>query len=306
MNQPNLVFALSLTVILLGYLLKRIKLLTEKDGGTISKIILNITLPAVILQTIPTARLVPSLSFLPVAAILHACILCGVILFIKRRKAAQDKAIYAMGVIGFNNGMFAYPIIEGIFGITGLQYLALFDIGSGLSVFGLSYMTAAYFAAKRSSREFKMTPRIFISMILGSIPFVSYIIALLLNLARIEITGFSGTLLAVPAQANMLLVLLLIGLHLEFSFKGADIQKILLIFGIRYGIGIVLSLVIIASPIANETLKSVLSLLFILPVSMAILPYSAKFDFDGNTGGVLVNFSIIISFIIMWGMINLV
>ena len=306
MNNPNLVFLLSLLFILLGYLLKRIRLLNEADGGTISKIILNVTLPALILRTISGAEIIPSLAFLPLAALLYGGMMAGLLLVFNRRRDAESKAILAMGAIGFNNGMFAYPIVEGIFGLTGLQYLALFDIGSGLSVFGLSYMIAAYYSARRGNADFRMTPALFLKMIIGSIPFVSYLLALVINLAGVRITGFADTVLAVPARANMVLVLILIGQHLEFGLKGADRGKVAQIFGLRYGVGILLSLMILALPIHDPVLRGVLAVLFILPVSMAIIPYSAKFGFERSTGGVLVNYSIIISFLLMWLIVNLV
>ena len=305
MANPNLVFLLSLLFVLFGYFLKRIGLLDENDSRSISKIILNVTLPALILRTISGADIIPSLGFLPVSAVAYGALVCGILLLFNRRKGPEDKAILSMGAIGFNNGMFAYPIVEGIFGLAGLQYLALFDIGSGLSVFGLSYMLAAYYSAKKAASDFRMTPRIFIRMILGSVPFVSYIAALGLNLLGVPIPLFADAVLAVPARANMVLVLILIGLHLEFSLAGADRLKVLQIFGLRYGLGILLSLASLLLPITNPVLRGVLAVLFILPVSMTIIPYSSKFGFEKKTGGVLVNYSIIISFCIMWVMINI-
>ena len=74
---------------------------------------------------------------------------------------------------------------------------------------------------------------------------------------------------------------------------------------LRYGLGIVLSIFIMNLPIDNEQLRGVLSILFILPVSMTILPYSNTFGFELKTGGVLVNYSILISFCLMWGLINI-
>ena len=94
-------------------------------------------------------------------------------------------------------------------------------------------------------------------------------------------------------------------MYLNFSLEGADRKKIIQIFGLRYGLGIVLSIFIVNLPIDNEQLRGVLSILFILPVSMAILPYSSAFGFELKTGGALVNYSILISFCLMWGLINI-
>jgi predicted permease len=304
--NPNLVFLLSLFFVFVGYILKKIGLFGESESRSISRIILNVTLPALIIRTIIGADISWSLIYLPISAVAYGIIVCGILLFFNRRKPPEDKAIYSMGSIGFNNGMFAYPIIEGIYGNIGLQYLAIFDIGSGLSVFGVSYMLAAYFHAKRTQDQFRMTLGRFLRMILGSIPFVSYILAITLNLTGVRFSPFIDTVFAVPARANMILVLILIGIHLEFNFNGADRRKILQIFGLRYGLGILLGAIVFFLPISPVALKGVFTLVFILPVSMAMLPYSSKFGFDIKTAGALVNYSIIISFILMWIVINII
>jgi len=74
---------------------------------------------------------------------------------------------------------------------------------------------------------------------------------------------------------------------------------------LRYGLGIVPSIFIMNLPIDNEQLRGVLSILFVSPVSMTLLPCSNAFGFELKTGGGVVNHSILISFRLMWGLINI-
>jgi len=50
------IFFLSILIIAIGYLVKKLRILKETDGETIAKIIFNITLPAVILKFATTIQ----------------------------------------------------------------------------------------------------------------------------------------------------------------------------------------------------------------------------------------------------------
>ena len=63
MNQE---FLYIIAIIALGYLLKRMGILKEKDGETISRIIFNITLPALVIVSLNSVKIEPSLIMLPV------------------------------------------------------------------------------------------------------------------------------------------------------------------------------------------------------------------------------------------------
>ncbi|MGV9173434.1 MAG: AEC family transporter, partial [Promethearchaeia archaeon] len=52
MTDPNLVFFLSLAIILIGYLIKRANIISEEEGKGIAKLIINVTLPALIFDVI--------------------------------------------------------------------------------------------------------------------------------------------------------------------------------------------------------------------------------------------------------------
>ena len=66
MNQEFLYIIL---IIALGYLLKRLNVLQEKDGEVIAKIIFKITLPALVLVTFDSVKIETSLILIPVIVI---------------------------------------------------------------------------------------------------------------------------------------------------------------------------------------------------------------------------------------------
>ena len=78
----NQEFLYIIAIIALGYLLKRMGILKEKDGETISRIIFNITLPALVIVSLNSVKIEPSLIMLPVMVLLygilsfHSCFFC--------------------------------------------------------------------------------------------------------------------------------------------------------------------------------------------------------------------------------------
>ena len=74
-NEP---FAISALIIALGYALKSFHVLDERDGEALAKVALNVTLPAIILLSIPTVPLEGSNLVLPLIPVLSAGITAGI------------------------------------------------------------------------------------------------------------------------------------------------------------------------------------------------------------------------------------
>ena len=67
-------FVIIVLLIALGYLLKRIKLLKEDDSQVLATIVLNVTLPALVIVNLNKADLDISLSILPIMMIIYGII----------------------------------------------------------------------------------------------------------------------------------------------------------------------------------------------------------------------------------------
>ena len=139
MLETSYAFLLSLTIIVVGYLLKRIGFWGPEDGKTLTKFILNLTLPALILRTIIGIELDASYALLPVICVVWSALIVGLALLLFRRRPPGERAVIAMGSVGYNIGLFAYPLVNAVWGLAGLQYLAMLDIGSAFTNFGISF-----------------------------------------------------------------------------------------------------------------------------------------------------------------------
>lgn len=200
--------------------------------------------------------------------------------------------------VGFNIGLFAYPIISGLFGSPGLSVMAIFDFGNSFVVFGLSYLLGFIYSGNRAGQ--KLTPKKLLSFLGTSIPFVSYLIALLLNLTGVRFSGFTSDLLEVLSQANTGMVLIVLGLTLDFRFDSSRWKLVSKALALRYTSGFVVGFLLYLLLPFPYLYRIVVFLSLILPVPMVVIPYSVEFEYDTNIAGAIANFSMLISFALMW------
>lgn len=347
LDNINIRFTYSISIILIAYLCKRIGILTENDGKSLSKIILNITLPALILITISNIRMDSALIIIPFFPLLYssAILTAGFIIF--RNADRKRKGILLMCSLGFNIGLFAYPIIYGIFGTDGLKYIAMFDIGNAFVIFGLIYIIGAAYSEKtqknfkksgnsggifsyeeknvrgKSDAEkeeiisdgdkringrgiFKISPVKMAGNALKNLPLLSYIAALFINGFTDGISGIIYEFLKIIANANEAAVLIVLGLFLNFIFdKNAfkDISKVIIL---RYSAGLAVGLILAFFILPEGLFREIISIAFILPVGMAVVPFAVEFGLDAELAGFITNITIVLSFGLMWILLLLV
>jgi len=306
MADVNYIFFLSFTIIVIGFIIKKLNLITQENGRVIAKLILNVTLPALILSVVTNIKINITLILLPFICFGFNIIVFSFSAIIFRNKQKELKGLILMAVIGFNIGLFAYPIIEGIWGQEGLIYIAMFDIGNAFIIFVLCYSIGSYFSRKKAE-ELKEVSHIYrfkiiLLSLLKSVPLMAYIIALILNVIKFQFPIFVSDLLDIIARANFALTLLLLGIYLNFKFKKEQWATILKVLIIRYSFGLVIGLTLFFILPSSFSLlyRGIILIGLILPIGMAVIPFSVEFEYDEKLIGMMVNLSLIISFILMW------
>lgn len=294
--QSSYTFLITLLVITLGYILKRLGKLNEELGKNLALVVINVTLPALILNTISTIELDRTLVL---ASIICFCFSILMVFISKNLfKREKNRAVAVMNSLGFNIGLFAYPIIEGLFGSEGLKTIAMFDFGNAFIVFGLVYIICYQYSEKHKSEPLNKK-RIF-KLFFGSLPFMSYIVALGLNLLNLSKPSVAADVIDVLARANMGLVLLVLGLNLNFSFDKSEWSLIIKVLLLRYIAGLGVGLILFFTLPFSLLYRTIILFGLILPVPVIVVPYSVEFGFNNKLSGTIANFTIIISFLLMW------
>lgn len=294
MNQE---FLYIIAIISLGYLLKRLQILKETDGITISRIIFNITLPALVIVSLQSAAIEPSLIMIIIIVILYGLLALVLTYFVFRKEKREIKGTFMMLTTGYNVGLFAFPLVEAIWGAEGLLYFGMFDVGNAFIVFGMSYLVGSYFSEEGLRFEWRAIVKKFAK----SIPFMTYIIMSILNFTQVELPNVIIDIATILSKANMPLALLLLGLYMQFSFEKQYVRPIIKFLLFRYGLGLLVGLVLYMFLPFDDMFKYTLLIGFVLPIGLAVIPYSHEFKYKTTMLiGTVSNLCIMISMIFMY------
>jgi malate permease and related proteins len=300
MNSP---FFYTLAGILLSYFLKKMGFLTEDDSAPLSRIVMNVTFPAAIFLNMSAIELSPDLLLLPLFPIVMGALVIAVGPKVFRSLPESRKGLMISGSMGLNIGLFAFPIIEALFGAEGLRVAAMMDVGNAFTIFGLSYMTASRYSPlnKGEKRGFLKTVKIFIK----SPPLMTYFIAVVINLSGLIIPTAIRDGLNIAGRANYFLILTVLGLVLNFDwihlFKSGVIKLMLF----RYSAALVFSLFLWHLLPFDPLTRKVSVICLFLPIGFTVIPYSIEFGYDEEIAGGITNFSLFIGFFLMWGLVLL-
>jgi malate permease and related proteins len=299
MTQANTVFLITLAIITVGYLIKKCGFIEEKDGKTISKFLMHTTFPALMLVSTVRIKLEAHLFLIPLMAFAFGSCMLLVAWFVFKKYPTDMRGLLVMSAGGLNTGLFAFPIIEGIWGRDGLVYAIMFDIGNTFVVFGLAYPIGNYFMQKgNSSIDFKAI----FKKVSRLPPLQGLIIGLGINALGIHLPAVAIDFLDVLAKGNKPLVLLLMGIYLNFSLEKHQIWGIAKVFSIRYACGL-LTAALLYFLLPASTAQSVLIVCVVLPVGLTLLPFSDELGYNSRMAGLLVNISLLISFCLMWALV---
>jgi predicted permease len=306
MADVNVVFLLSISIVAIGYLVKKLKILKESDGDTIAKIIFNITLPAVILKFTTTIQFNLSMALLPLISIIFGFIMAFIAIIVFRNHPSHIKGAMIMTTVGFNVANFFFPLVEGIWGQAGMQYITLVDAGNAFTIFVLCYILATMYSPNNQDNIVKIDFKYILKRLIRSAPLLSYIVALIINFTGIFIPSFISDLIDIVAGANTALALLLLGIFLHFKFGKSEWISIIKVLVLRYSVGLIVGLCLfflLPPNLFNPLFRIIICLSLILPVGLAVIPFSVEIGYDQRHVTMVVNLTILISFGLIWVLI---
>jgi malate permease and related proteins len=302
MNQE---FLYIIIIIAFGYLLKRLNILQEKDGEVISKIIFKITLPALVLVTFDSVKIETSLILLPVIVLVFGIITACLGLLLFKNEERELKGSLLMLSSGFNVGLFAFPLVYAVWGIDGLTYFSMFDVGSSFIVFGICFIFASYF----SEEGLKLNPVGILKKLGKSIPLMTYLIASILNLIHIQLPDTIINVASKISGANMPLSLLLLGLFLNFKFDKQFMKPMLKFLAFRYGLGLIVGLVLYFILPFDIMFRYTVLIGLLLPVAASALTFAVEFKYSTNSTrfiATMSNITILVSIVILYIFANFI
>ncbi len=177
-------------IVAAGYVAKRLNMMNEDFDAKLSKVILNISLPGMIIGSVLTASELPSLQDI-LLTFLFACLSFVVIILVAYAvTAAMRISVGHRGVFKFmlcfgNVGFIGFPVLSAIYGTDALIYATIFNLPFNFLVFTMG----AWFLTQDNPDSAEVRPSIktFLSPVI-----ISCLIAIalaLLNVHNIPLVG---------------------------------------------------------------------------------------------------------------------
>lgn len=237
MQEILLQAGLLVAVIALGYALRRFNVLPKEAFTVVSKLVLRITLPCVVIRNFAKTTMEPAYLF--IIAIGFGCMALYALLgyLINWKKDVNTKVFDMLNFTGFNIGCFALPYISGLLGSAAVVAVCMFDAGSafgatgGLTVICRSMQEGTRF---RFSVFLKRFSKAFLTLV--------YITMVILRLLSVPIPGVIVQFCDLCGSGNSFLAMLMIGLGMNLSIPENGRRWILKALLVRYGIAILLGI----------------------------------------------------------------
>ncbi|PUZ19838.1 AEC family transporter [Staphylococcus capitis] len=291
-------FVMIILLIALGYFLKRINNLKATDSQVLSTLVLNVTLPSLVIVNLNSANLNMSFSILPIMMIVYGIVAKIIVIWFFRKYSNQMRGSVGMMTGSMNIGLFAYPLVNAIWPEKGMVYFGMADIGGAMIMFGLTYFVGSYFSEGGDQFNFKFLGK----KLIQSVPLVTYIVMFTLNMSNIHIWKPAIDFFSILSKANMPLSMILLGVMLSFSIDREYLPVTIKYLCLHYGLAIVAgTLVHFFLPVSDPMIKTTLLITWLLPVGVAIIPYSIQFKYKTLPFvGMVTNLTIIISIVILY------
>ena len=206
-----------LTMILLGALIRKIRLLKPETIQELKTILINISLPSMFLLTFAKTEFVPKYILIFLAVFL----VCLVMLILGKgfsKKLCPGNSYYPSVFTGHENGMLGYALFAAFFGAENTYKLAIFDIGQVIFVFFvlvnfLRKQNGTNASAKQVIFGFAKSP-IILSMTAGIIISSTGLTA---HLQNFEITDSFVSVLTLLGNLTVPLICIILGYELRIN-----------------------------------------------------------------------------------------
>lgn len=286
MNAIEITIISIVLMIGLGYFLKRIDFLSEKDIDPLNKIVMYILMPCMIFSALYSAdmSLLPTLGILPFV-ILTASIGSGVISYIVlKRLHYDDKKIWSVlvTVMIANTAFMGYPVNLGVYGHPGFLRAIFCDLATTCMFLLLSFVLVLKFGGtvKRAFREILLFP-----------PLWAVVLGISFNLLNIPIGPVLDKTVNYLADGAIPLIMISLGLSIELG--GLARSKAMVIFTsiVKLGVFPLIALIVVSLLGLTGLQHDVGIIEAAMPSGMLslLLAITYKLDYELNSDCILIN-----------------
>ena len=281
-------------IIILGFVLRRIGFFKASDFALLSKITLRITLPAATIVSFSQMSI--DLSMLSITMLAFGCgvLYMGIALLVNLCSSNEQRAFDVLNLSSYNIGLFTMPFAASFLGPVGVVTTALFDVGNAVICLGGAYGVASTIKDGNGFSVKRVLKALF-----TSVPFVCYLIMVILNLAKIQVPAVIVSWADVIKGANAFLAMLMVGVGFQVRASGDQIKYILKALLVRYGVSAALALICYYLLPFSLEIRQTLVILVFSPVGSAVPAFTSEMKGDVGLSSAVNSICILCSTVIM-------
>jgi predicted permease len=281
-------------IIVLGVILRKVGLFKREDFTVLSKITIKITLPAAIITSFAGKQIEPDMLTIALLGLGGGMIYMLLGFLTNLRAPREKRAFEVLNLPGYNIGNFTLPFVQSFLGPTGVIITSLFDTGNAFVCLGGAYGVASMI---KDGRGFDL--RRLGKALLTSVPFLTYIIMVTMNLTKLPIPAPIVECAGIIGSANAFIAMFMLGVGFQLSAEREQIGSIIKILLLRYAVAAVLALVFyFLLPFPLEARRALVILAF-SPIGSAVPAFTAEMKSDTGLSSAINSISIVISIVII-------
>lgn len=279
-------------MIALGYLAKVAGLLKKEDGDVINRVIIYVTLPALIYGSVRDSHFTYAALWVPVIGFATMAIALALFWPVASRLAARPAArgMALLGAVAGNTGYLGYPLTQLILGRQFVVDAIYFDLfGTVLFLF-----TVGLFIGERYGEAPDALGR---HSRLRAIATFPPLIALAASYALkgLVLPAFLTVTIGTLAQATVPLIMISIGLALEPVVIGEGLPLVAAATAIKLAVVPAVALALAYAFGVGGTLAKVVILEASMPVAMLSLIVGARYELDSALGSLIIVLTTVLS-----------
>lgn len=298
MPSPIEVILIPALMILIGFLLKEKSFFKQSDRDLLSKIVLYIALPSLIFINLYDADISKNMLFLPIIGVILSFILLIVGYSYSKMRGYSKKTTWTIIIASsmMNTGFIGFPVTLGVYGNAGFLNAMFFDLSTSIIfiIYGILLV-----------REFGGDKKEVVKQTISFIPIWAMILALIFNFLNISLPYVANEILDYFAQATIPLIMLCLGISLDFKSLGEKLSDSLAVSVIK----LIISPAIIFVLLTLFKIKGMAFNVGILEAGMSTamngLVLSITYDLDTDLMGSLIFTNVILSVFTLTAIITL-
>ncbi|MFX1282076.1 MAG: AEC family transporter [Promethearchaeota archaeon] len=287
MNEIFPIIFSIIILIFLGVLLRSTTLIKKEDADVFLKIVFYISLPALILDTIPNVEITVNFIFLPIIASLIIIITFMVtsLLTSVLNLEERTKGVLLVGTMIMNLG-FNVPFVLGAYGQEGFARASFFDIGNIILTLSLTYYIAQKYGSSNGDRKISF----FNKKLLTSPPLIALIIGIAINFSGFSYDPSFSYLLEL--LGGLLTPLLMLSIGIYFNPKLEKILHVLEVIIIRMGLGLLLGIIFSFLFGYDDLTSKIIIISSAAPVGFNTLTFASLEELDKEFAANILSFCI--------------